>query len=189
MGTGEEFIQSALRKILPVSIQLQEETHRPMFGKSSPSKPEEEEVADVESQKSKEEVKTPTKKKNFLEIPDTQSERSVTSSCRGGRSAKKQKLLSFQTTPSKPQPTNEEIMTCEKECKPMTISEGDDERDQHPSNSLFMPHMDETTRKNGMNLMYGPLNVLMFMKYFYAVYERIMKAKELIAGKIQTDIE
>jgi len=60
----------------------------------------------------------------------------------------------------------------------MNITEEDSLNDA--SKSLFLPHMNQQARDKGVNLMYSPINVLMFLKYFYAVYERIMKSQELV---------
>lgn len=51
---------------------------------------------------------------------------------------------------------------------------------------MFIP-----TYKNGdkHRLYYCPFNVYAFLVYFYSVYERILKAKELIKEKIQKDFE
>lgn len=38
-------------------------------------------------------------------------------------------------------------------------------------------------------LMYAPLNVYMFIVYFYSIYERIIKAKELVKMKVVQDFE
>lgn len=38
-------------------------------------------------------------------------------------------------------------------------------------------------------LFYGPLNVYMFMVYFYSIYERVIKAKELVTKKVIQDFK
>ena len=37
--------------------------------------------------------------------------------------------------------------------------------------------------------MYGPLNVFMFMTYFYSIYERIVRAKQLVKNKVEKDFK
>lgn len=61
-------------------------------------------------------------------------------------------------------------------------------------NSLFLPHYQDEKQKVGgsrtapYRLFYGPGNILMFIKFFYAIYERILKAKDLIIEKINQDL-
>ena len=50
--------------------------------------------------------------------------------------------------------------------------------------SLFVPHF-----KKGYSLLYAPSNIFMFIKFFYALYERILKAKDLIIDKILEDLQ
>ena len=37
--------------------------------------------------------------------------------------------------------------------------------------------------------MYGPLNIFMFMTYFYSIYERIVRAKQLVRNKVEQDFK
>ena len=64
--------------------------------------------------------------------------------------------------------------------------------------SIFIPHFnlipstkeskDESGAKkpyeHRYKLYYGPLNVFMFITYFYSVYERVLKAQELVKNKV-----
>mmetsp|Transcript_28671 Transcript_28671/g.43292 ORF Transcript_28671/g.43292 Transcript_28671/m.43292 type:complete len:145 (+) Transcript_28671:3777-4211(+) len=68
------------------------------------------------------------------------------------------------------------------------IPSADQQEPEVVKEALFLPHMDDASAKNGTCLLYCPLNILMFLKYFYAVYERVMKAKDLIREKIQSDL-
>jgi len=47
----------------------------------------------------------------------------------------------------------------------------------------------ELPLKKQYQLLYGPLNVYMFMVYFYSIYERIIKAKELVNKKVNQDFK
>ena len=47
----------------------------------------------------------------------------------------------------------------------------------------FMPHF-----TSGYKLLYAPYNIFMFFKYFYAMYERIVMAKQLIREKVTQDM-
>lgn len=38
-------------------------------------------------------------------------------------------------------------------------------------------------------LFYAPLNIYMFLVYFYSVYERVLKAKELVSKKVIQDFK
>ena len=51
---------------------------------------------------------------------------------------------------------------------------------------MFIPRL-----KKGGNykLMYGPLNVYLFLVYFYTIYERILKAKQLVERKVLQDFK
>ena len=51
---------------------------------------------------------------------------------------------------------------------------------------MFIPRLSDC---NDHHLYYCPFNVYAFFVYFYSVYERILKAKELIKEKIQKDFE
>ena len=46
----------------------------------------------------------------------------------------------------------------------------------------FFPHF--KTGSNNYKLMYAPYNIFMFVKFFYAIYERVVMAKSLIKEKI-----
>lgn len=39
----------------------------------------------------------------------------------------------------------------------------------------LLPHF-----KKGYNLLYAPHNIFMFLKFFYAIYERILRSKDLV---------
>lgn len=58
---------------------------------------------------------------------------------------------------------------------------GSDSRDV--SEHMFVPHQAE-----GYSVYYAPQSVFMFIKFFYAIYERVVQAKALIADKIKTDL-
>lgn len=45
----------------------------------------------------------------------------------------------------------------------------------------------DSTKNNQYKLFYCPLNVFLFMMYFYSIYERILKAQELVKGKVEQD--
>lgn len=59
-------------------------------------------------------------------------------------------------------------------------------------NSLFVP---EFTQKGNVadeaqyKLFYGSANVHMFLTFFYSVYERILKAQELVKSKVDQDFK
>lgn len=36
-------------------------------------------------------------------------------------------------------------------------------------------------------LFYAPLNVYMFLTFFYSIYERVLKAEELVRAKVEQD--
>lgn len=54
---------------------------------------------------------------------------------------------------------------------------------------LFIPQYDSSmqTEERQYKLYYGPLNVYMFMLYFSSIYERILKAQELVKSKVEQD--
>ena len=61
--------------------------------------------------------------------------------------------------------------------------------------ALFLPHYRDSRQRADSEgdkapycLFYGPGNYFMFIKLFFAIYERILKAKDLIAEKIQQDL-
>jgi len=57
------------------------------------------------------------------------------------------------------------------------------------SSCLFLPHLkksDETSAP--YSLCYAPQNVYMFIKFFYGIYERVLKAKDLIYEKLLQDL-
>ena len=61
--------------------------------------------------------------------------------------------------------------------------------------ALFLPHYQDSRQKTDLEgdkapyrLFFGPGNYFMFIKLFFAIYERILKAKDLIAEKIQQDL-
>jgi histone deacetylase complex regulatory component SIN3 len=39
-----------------------------------------------------------------------------------------------------------------------------------------------------MKLFFTPSNIFMFIKFFFSIYERILKAKELVREKVEADI-
>ena len=47
----------------------------------------------------------------------------------------------------------------------------------------FLPHITPN-----YNLLYAPQNVYMFIKFFYGIYERFLKAKDLIYEKLLQDL-
>ena len=49
----------------------------------------------------------------------------------------------------------------------------------------FLPHFETS---NGYKLMYAPYNVFMFLKFFYALYERVVMAKQLVKEKVLQDL-
>ena len=51
-----------------------------------------------------------------------------------------------------------------------------------------MPHFHNPDKDEGYALLYAPSNVFMFIKFFYAIYERILKGKYLISEKINQDL-
>ena len=51
-------------------------------------------------------------------------------------------------------------------------------------NALFIPEYD-FNQNSDYKLMYGPLNIFMFMTYFYSIYERVLKAKILVERKVE----
>ena len=55
--------------------------------------------------------------------------------------------------------------------------------------NIFIPGYSQKRAKdqNEYKLYYGPLNVFMFIKYFYSVYERVLKAQELVKSKVEQD--
>lgn len=56
-------------------------------------------------------------------------------------------------------------------------------KDHHHSD--FLPHFDAGS---GYKLLFTQYNVFMFLKFFHAIYERILKAKELIVEKVNLDL-
>lgn len=54
---------------------------------------------------------------------------------------------------------------------------------EESSQSLFIPYY-----QKGYRLLYAPNTIFMFMKFFYAIYERVLKAKDLIVEKILEDL-
>ena len=63
------------------------------------------------------------------------------------------------------------------------------------SEALFLPHYQDQKsseisngEENNYHLFYGPSNIFMFLKFFYAIYERVLKAKDLILEKIHQDL-
>lgn len=59
---------------------------------------------------------------------------------------------------------------------------------QQVKEALFLPHFFDSGNEEGCALLYAPSNVFMFLKFFYAIYERILKAKDLINEKINQDL-
>lgn len=51
--------------------------------------------------------------------------------------------------------------------------------------SLFVPRWDQSGKN--YKLYFGPTNLYMFLMYFYSVYERVLKAYDLIEAKIDKD--
>jgi hypothetical protein len=51
------------------------------------------------------------------------------------------------------------------------------------ADSIFLPHYPED-KKDQYQLIYGPSNMFLFMTFFYSIYERILKGKDLISEKI-----
>jgi histone deacetylase complex regulatory component SIN3 len=51
--------------------------------------------------------------------------------------------------------------------------------------SLFVPRFESGS--NNYKLYFGPTNMYMFLVYFYSIYERVVKAYELVDSKIQQD--
>ena len=49
---------------------------------------------------------------------------------------------------------------------------------------MFIPAY---TKKDTYQLFYAPLNVYMFLTFFYSIYERILKAEELVRQKMEQD--
>lgn len=59
---------------------------------------------------------------------------------------------------------------------------------QQAEEALFLPHFQNSADNDNHSLLYAPSNVFMFLKFFYAIYERILKAKDLISEKINQDL-
>lgn len=56
--------------------------------------------------------------------------------------------------------------------------------DQHLNeNPLFMPYY-----KSNYKLLYGTQHHYIFLRYFYTVYERLIKAKDVIEAKVSEDL-
>ena len=53
--------------------------------------------------------------------------------------------------------------------------------------SIFLPHYPED-KKEEYSLIYGPSNMYLFISFFYSIYERILKAKDLVREKVALDI-
>lgn len=53
------------------------------------------------------------------------------------------------------------------------------------NSEIFVPGLD----REKYQLFYGPLNVYMFLVYFYSVYERVLKAKQLVEQKVIQDFK
>jgi hypothetical protein len=54
--------------------------------------------------------------------------------------------------------------------------------------SQFLPQYvqkDDLDPEKQYRLLYGPTNIYMFMTFFYSVYERILKAQELVKLKVE----
>ena len=72
-----------------------------------------------------------------------------------------------------------------------------DQRDVHQLEkeadlSQFLPQFvqkEEVDAEKQYRLLYGPTNIYMFMTFFYSVYERILKAQELVELKVEQDFK
>jgi hypothetical protein len=53
--------------------------------------------------------------------------------------------------------------------------------------TMFLPHFDGS-KPSQNHLFYGPSNIFMFIKFFFAIYERVLKARDLILEKINQDL-
>ena len=58
--------------------------------------------------------------------------------------------------------------------------------------SLFVPEFNQKSdvaEEARYKLFYGSANVHMFLTFFYSVYERILKAQELVKSKVDQDFK
>jgi len=57
---------------------------------------------------------------------------------------------------------------------------------------MFIPRLvsnPQIAPEDRYQLFYGPLNIYLFLIYFYSVYERVLKAKELVSRKVTQDFK
>jgi histone deacetylase complex regulatory component SIN3 len=64
--------------------------------------------------------------------------------------------------------------------------EGIDE-DQIVRQTLFLPHYDPVKRPD-TKLFFAPTSIYMFLMFFFSIYERVLKARELVREKVKQDI-
>lgn len=64
----------------------------------------------------------------------------------------------------------------------MTLGEQADEMES----ALFLPHC--PPKSSDYSLLYAPSSVFMFIKFFYATYERVLQAQDLVREKINHDL-
>jgi hypothetical protein len=60
------------------------------------------------------------------------------------------------------------------------------------NSSIFIPKFvqnKEETPEDQYKLYYGPSNAFMFITFFYSVYERILKAQQLVKSKVEQDFK
>ena len=64
----------------------------------------------------------------------------------------------------------------------MTLGEQADQMES----ALLLPHC--PPKSTDYSLLYAPSSVFMFIKFFYATYERVLKAQDLVREKINHDL-